>query len=186
MARKLMLSLSMILMIACQKPAEQVEAAAPVRETIAIRYVAVPSLEVHASADETSEILSKYSFGETVSVYAVEGDWSEVAVGLASSGWVQTNALADDRNSVTSTASEPRFHQPPMPVVSPSGITGEILLEASVNTSGEVTEVRTMSNTTGSKALAEENIKALKKASFFPMIINGKLEPFVYEYRVTY
>ena len=183
MARRLVTTLGILLSVACQKPVEP--PAVPARETIAIRYVAVPSLDVHAKPDPAAEIVSTYPIGETVSIYAEQDGWAEIAVGLDASGWVEANALSETRDAVTSSA-EPRFHLPPMPVVSPGGITGEIILEASVNTTGEITDIKTLRNTTGSDALEQENIRALRKARFFPLVRNGRTEPFVYEHRVSY
>ncbi len=72
-----------------------------------------------------------------------------------------------------------------MPDSAPSA-RGEIYLEADVNSDGEVTAVRTISNTTGSLALEAQNTDSLKQAKFYPIVRNNERVKFKYYHRVTY
>jgi outer membrane biosynthesis protein TonB len=179
--RKLALSLIPLLLVACAKEV----VVPPARETIAVRYVSVPKAEIRSSASPTAEVISTRKVGEKVSVLADQGEWSEVEVTLGSSGWIQKSALSDAPES-GSTSENVRFATPPNPVYSQGGAKGEILLEASVNTDGDVTSVRTILNTTGNAALEARNQEELKRAKFYPMIRNGKTEPFIYVHRAQY
>ena len=51
---------------------------------------------------------------------------------------------------------------------------------------GDITAVRTLSNSTGSMALEQKNITELQKAKFYPIVQHGQHQPFTYEYRVHY
>jgi len=73
----------------------------------------------------------------------------------------------------------------PMPVSAPSAH-GEIYIEADVNTSGEVTSLRVLTNTTGSPDLAAANVAALRTARFYPIVQKGERKAFKYYHRVTY
>ena len=73
----------------------------------------------------------------------------------------------------------------PMPVSAPSA-RGDIYIEADVNTDGEVTAVRMITNTTGSTALGQQNMDALRRAKFFPIVVKGERQRFKYYHRVTY
>jgi outer membrane biosynthesis protein TonB len=63
---------------------------------------------------------------------------------------------------------------------------GEIVLEAAVNTDGDVTSVRTLTNTTGSMGLEAKNRAELEGTKFYPIVQKGQRVPFTYEYRVHY
>lgn len=157
----------------------------PERETIAIRYVAVPRLELRREPDPGSDVVTTYRLGEPVSILAFEGEWAEIHLGLELSAWAHTDELSEAREMATS-RTEPTFIVPPSPVFSPGTIHGKILLEATINTEGEVTEVRTIRNTTGSKQLEQANIEALRAVKFHPLIEGGTAKPFIYEHRISY
>ncbi|MGH9459309.1 MAG: hypothetical protein ACRD2J_16865, partial [Thermoanaerobaculia bacterium] len=80
----------------------------------------------------------------------------------------------------------PQFRVPPAPVFSPTGASGQIVLEANVNSSGDVLSVRVLRNTTGREDLALKNIEELKRAKFYPLVRGGGRQPFIYEHRVSY
>jgi uncharacterized protein YgiM (DUF1202 family) len=155
------------------------------REPIAIRYVGAPELPVREQANDTAPVIATYQNGEAIPVLAEKGEWVEVRTGAAA-GWARA---ADLTNAAEAQAQEdnpqPKFRVMPMPVTAPSA-KGEIYLEADVNTDGDVTNVRTITNTTGSMALANQNSTALLSAKFHPIVQNGERKPFKYYHRVTY
>ena len=179
--RKFALTMIPLLLVACAKEV----VVPPARETIAVKYVSVPEAEIRSAPNAQAEVASTRKVGEKVSILAEQGEWSEVEITLGSSGWMQKSALSDSPES-GSTAENVRFALPPNPVYSQGGAKGEILLEASVNTDGDVTSVRTILNTTGNAALEAKNQEELKKAKFYPMIRHGKTEPFIYVHRAQY
>lgn len=161
----------------------------PVRETLAIRYVSEPEVQVHAQPDPSSPVLANFQFAETVSVLADQGEWSEIRVNLDQSGWALRSQLSDTSPQAPAAADgspTPRFKVPPSPIFSPGGASGEIVLEASVNTAGRITDIRTIRNTTGRPDLEAQNKAELMKAEFYPLRSGGELRPFIYEHRVTY
>ena len=155
------------------------------RVPIAVRYVGAPQLVVREQPSETAPEKATYQNGEAVSILVDKGEWVEVRSG-SGSGW----ALAADLTDAASMKEQeenpqPKFRVMPMPISAPSA-TGEIYLEADVNSDGEVISVRTITNTTGSEALAYQNSEALKKARFYPIVRDGERTPFKYYHRVTY
>jgi uncharacterized protein YgiM (DUF1202 family) len=155
------------------------------REPVAFLYVGAPELQVHASASETSPVVGKYINGESVSILAQGGEWVEVRTG-SSSGWAKRADLqtAEEKQHAEENP-EPRFRTMPAPVLATQA-KGEIYIEADVNTEGEVTSFKVITNTTGSQLLAEQNGAALRQARFWPMVVKGEKKPFKYYYRVTY
>lgn len=158
---------------------------ADTRVPIGLWYVVPPELPVRAKMDDVSEVVATYRGGEAVSVLVQNGEWAEIRSGDRS-GWVK---MADLQTKEQQTSAEenpqPKFVKMPMPVSAP-GAHGEIYLEADVNTDGEVVSVRTLSNTTGSEALALQNTQSLRAAKFYPIVKNEQRKPFKYYHKVNY
>lgn len=160
----------------------------PTRDAIAIRYVSKPEIQIHAEPRAGAAVLTSYRIGETVTVLSEREDWTEIRLDLERSGWVPSGSLSAEppQRTAADGSPEPRFRVAPNPVFSPSGARGEIVLEASVNTDGDVVEVRTLRNTTGRPDLEAQNRSELRKAKFYPLLVNGQVRQFIYEHRVTY
>jgi len=176
-------TLLVLALLACSNPPPE----PPPREPIGVLYVGAPQLPIHGKPRDSSRVLSTYRQGEAVTILATEGEWVEVRLGSGNTGWAKKSLLTAVQNAGEfSSATSPRFRVQPNPVYSHQKISGEIILEASVNSDGDIVSVRTLRNTTGSKALEGENRSALMRARFYPMLIRGRRQPFVYEYRVEY
>jgi len=93
MRNRLLLLIIPVLLFSCMQKPKPVAQAQEAREAVAIQYVAVPTLQVHASAFESSPVITKYGFGETVSVLSHRGSWAELRMFDNSSGWVPANQL---------------------------------------------------------------------------------------------
>lgn len=177
----------LLLALACSKePATVATGTVDTREPVEVLYVTAPDgAKVHAKADDASEVVSTYQNGEALSILAKQGDWAEVRQG-SGSGWVRASALGTAQEQAAEEENpQPKFKVMPLPVSAP-GAKGEIYLEADVNTDGEVTAIRTITNTTGSEALAAQNTSALRAAKFHPIVIKGERKAFKYYHRVTY
>jgi uncharacterized protein YgiM (DUF1202 family) len=179
----LLLSAFFLLPLNCAK--QEAASASDTREAIQIAYVGAPDLKVHAKPDEASRLLTTFFNGESVSVLSRKGDWVEVRT-TGGSGWARgadlTNAAAAAAEEENPTA---KFRVPPAPVSAPA-THGTIYIEAAVNTDGEVTSTKLITNTTGSDALAAQNEAAIKVAKFYPIVQKGEKKPFLYYYRVDY
>ncbi|HUP47665.1 MAG TPA: SH3 domain-containing protein [Thermoanaerobaculia bacterium] len=155
------------------------------REPIAMRYVTGPKLPVHVRADEGAEVVITYQRGERVSILAEQGDWVEVRIGDGS-GWARREHVGSAAEAGQDTdQSAVRFERPPANIISMTA-SGEIYIEADVNTDGDVVSTRIITNTTGNEALALHNEAALRQAKFYPIVRAGERQPFKYYYRVTY
>jgi Bacterial SH3 domain len=170
------------LVVAChQAPAEKTDT----REPIAVQYVGAPELLVHKWAKDESPVVTKFLNGESVAILSRRGDWVEVRT-VTGSGF----AHAADLTNGTEAKSEEgnptaRFRLAPSPVTAP-GAKGTIYIEADVNTDGDVTAERVITDTTNSPDLAARNSAALQRAKFYPIVQKGEKKPFLYYYRVDY
>ena len=171
----------------CSREAD-VPAEAP-RETIEILYVADPEMPIHAKPDSASPVVATYKAGETVSVVAKQDGWSEIRL-VSGTGWVPEQALTSQtdkgKDETEGASTSVRFKKAPSPVYSQSRMRGEIVLEGTVNEAGIVTNIKTLRNTTGSKALEAQNRAEFSRATFYPLLVGGKRTEFIYEYRIEY
>ncbi len=177
--------LVLLLSFACAREQPAPIAPTDTRASIDVLYVGAPTLDIHSKANDASTTLGKFQNGEAVSVLAKQGDWVEVRFGDGS-GWVHAGDLVSPAERKEAEENpRPKFQTPPMPVSAPSAH-GEIYLEADVNTDGDVTGARILSNTTGSEALAVGNLNALLRAKFQPIVVKGERKSFKYYHHVSY
>jgi uncharacterized protein YgiM (DUF1202 family) len=156
------------------------------RMPIAVQYVRGATLQIHSKPSDGAPVVSTYQHGESVSVLARKGEWAEVRT-AAGSGWARIAEMSDaaEAQKAEEDNFKPHFTRTPAAVTQP-GAHGELVLEADVTPDGIVTNVRTLSNTTGSASLEQRNIASLRNAVFTPVVRHGKREAFVYEHRVHY
>jgi uncharacterized protein YraI len=155
------------------------------RTPIAVEYVRGDSLAIYASPSDGAPVVARYESGEAVSVLSRKGEWSEVRTATGS-GWAHAHELASAAESKSENDNlKPRFRVAPAPVTQP-GAHGDIDLVASVNSDGEVVDVKVARNTTGSHSLEAMNVAALRRARFIPIVRHGKRTPFLYDYHVGY
>ena len=176
---------ALVLFLAACSGSENV-AETDTRVPVATEYVRGASLSIHAQPSERSPIVTTYQTGEAVSVLARKGSWVEVRT-VAGSGWVASSGLASssEATAVENDNLTPRFVRAPEPMAEP-GAHGDIVLEAQVNSEGDVMSVRTLRNTTGLTGLEARTSAALQRAKFAPIVQHGRRQPFVYEYRAQY
>ncbi len=179
------LTIAVVFLAACNSEAPTA-IATDTRMPIGVEYVRNADLKIHARPSDDAPVLTTYRHGESLSVLAKRGAWSEVRI-AAGSGWVHADDLANAAEATKAEADnlKPHYIRDPEPVTQP-GAHGDIVLEADVNTDGAVTNVRTISNTTGSMSLEMRNAAALRQAVFTPVVRHGRREAFVYEHRVHY
>ncbi|HYM60658.1 MAG TPA: TonB family protein [Thermoanaerobaculia bacterium] len=184
---KLILLVVLVLAAGCMRhPAPVATNQDAARLAIAIRYVGVPVMNVYAFPTNSNGPITRFGYLETVSVLGLKGEWSEVRT-LTGSGWVKTAEMIDAPEAAKLAANpSPRFLNPPAQVIN-NRVRGEIVLEAKVNTDGEVIGVRLVKNTTRNTALAQQNVQAMQAAKFYPMVQKGgQRVVFSYEHKIYY
>jgi uncharacterized protein YgiM (DUF1202 family) len=177
-------AIAAVLFVSCHsEPA--VTGTVDTREPIAIQFVGAPELIVHQHPYNSSPVIATYQNGESVSILSEQGEWIEVRVGDGA-GWAHKEDLTTAAAKVAQDENpQAKFRIMPMAISAPSAH-GDIVLEADVNTDGDVVGVRLIYNSTGSDALANENANALRSAKFYPMVVKGERKPFKYDHRVLY
>lgn len=179
------LAIALFLLAACSNETPVNTDTMDTRTPIAVRYVGTPDLAVHAEPNENAKVLATYQNGEAISVLSEKGEWAEVRTGDRA-GWAHKADLTTaEGKKAQEDDPQPKFRVMPLPVSAPSAH-GEIYIEANVNSDGDVTDVKVLSNTTNSEALAAQNSDALRSAKFYPIVQKGARRPFKYYHRVTY
>lgn len=186
--KKIAFVLTLILLFSCNT--KKAPAASPheeFRQPIATLYVGVPDMKVYAQPREDAEVISSYGYTESTSVLSQKAGWYEVRTFDGGSGWSRAmDLLTAEQIAPFVKDPQPRFYLPPQQVPGPGRLRGEIILEARVNTSGDVFDVKTVKNTTGLDELASTNSDALRKSKFFPLINNHQRASFTYQHHVYY
>ena len=179
------LAAALLFAVACANEQPAVTETVDAREPIGVWYVGAPELPVREQPNDTAAVITTYSNGEALSVLVDKGEWVEVRTGDRS-GWAKKADLTTAEEKVAAEENpQPKFKVVPLPVTAPSA-RGEIYIEADVNTDGEVVATRVITNTTGSEALAAQNVGALMRAKFHPIVLKGERHKFKYYHRVTY
>jgi hypothetical protein len=185
--RKTSVFLAIIVLLACAKTPPSAAPSGDVKTPVDTRYVGVPRMNLYAQPTEAAPVITTYGYTESVSILSRDGEWSEVRTYDGGSAWVRTAELigAVEVEEVLKNP-VPRFAVAPQQIPSPR-VRGVILLQARVNTDGEVIDVQPARNTTGRDDLLEANADALRRAKFYPLIDKkGQRASFTYEYSVTY
>lgn len=170
-----------------QKPAPVASDTSPVdpseRLAIAVEYVAVPKAIVYARPAVDAREIGAYGLTEAVSILEKKGEWCYIRT-FSGAGWVKQADLVPGDVADKMDTTTPRFYVAPRTI--PFNADGELWLQAKVNTDGQVVDVKTVKNTTGSRVLEEANVAALKEAQFYPVVDKGTRKTFSYEHRVYY
>lgn len=188
--RKLILSAlvpALALLFSCSKTPPAAAPPDTVKAAIETLYVGVPRLNLYAQPTDTAPVVTTYGYTESVSILSRNGGWAEVRTFDGGSAWARTSELigAVELDQALSNP-VPRFAIAPQQIPSPR-VHGVIVLQARVNTDGQVVDVLPGSNTTGRDDLFEANADALRRAQFYPLINKkGQRANFTYEYSVAY
>lgn len=186
--KKIAFVLTVILLFSCNT--KQAPTATPreeFRQPIGTLYVGVPDMNVFAEPRDDAAVVATYGYTESASILSKKGGWYEVRTFDGGSGWAHAmDLLTAEQIDPFVKKPEPRFYLPPQQVPASARTRGEIVLEARVNTSGDVFDVKTLKNTTGLDELALTNSDALRKAKFFPLINNHQRASFTYQHHVYY
>lgn len=185
--RKMIVFLAIILLFSCSKRPPAAAPADEVKAPVDTMYVGVPRLNLYAQPNDAAPVITTYGYTESVSILSRKGAWAEVRTYDGGSAWVHTAELIGpaEVEEVLKNPT-PRFAVAPQQIPS-ARVHGTILLQARVNTDGDVVDVQPTRNSTGRDDLVEANADALRRAKFFPLIDKkGQRASFTYEYSVTY
>jgi uncharacterized protein YgiM (DUF1202 family) len=169
--------------------------------------VTATTLNVRAEARASAAVVGKLRRGDQVEVLERAGEWVRVRMASGVAGWVASAYLGDEAAVAAAAASSGsrrvkpserrasgnagcnsdfRFITTPTPRFSDSGAHGLVVVEGNVNTKGNVTSTRVVTNQTGDPALGILAETELKSAKFEAPRRNCVAQPFIFTYKRSF
>lgn len=171
--------------------------AQPVAETpVGAASVKSNTLNVRKAASLDGEILAQVKKGDRLDILEKGDDWIRIRLNDGTVGWVSRPLIAIDGEKVAK-SSKPRkngcpadsdfhFAKTPTPAFSDSNKHGLVVVEAYVNTKGDVTSTKVVSNTTGDESLAFLAQREMKESKFVAPVRNCVTREFIFTYRRSF
>ena len=172
----------------------------PVVEEQVIGHVRVTATSLNVRRDPSADapVLEQATKGTDLAVLASDESWTKVRLATGTVGFVASRFVTSGNVPASHSARKTRaksgcpadsdyaFVTPPMLSFSDSGAHGIVVVEANVNSSGDVTSTKVVSNSTKDEALAVLTAREIRKAKFAAPIRNCVARAFVFTYRRTY
>ncbi|HUP49347.1 MAG TPA: TonB family protein [Thermoanaerobaculia bacterium] len=164
----------------------------PAAEPLGTGRVTATALNLRAEATTEAEILTTIRRGQTLTLMEERAGWYQVRLPTGESGWVSAQYVARSDGRSSSTARRSRgcpadsdyaFEKSPMPSFSDRGAHGLVVVEANVNSSGDVTSTRVISNATGDPDLAALAEREIRSAKFIAPIRDCVRRSFIFTYK---
>ena len=141
-------------------------------------------LNVREAPGTDRRTVAKVKKGERLEVIAEEGKWLQVKFGKDKTGWVHSDYVARQAPDAPCLADKSEAELLTEPTLSfSSGPTlGKVVIEASVDSHGEVVATKLVENSTGDPGLAQFAEGEVRKLRFSPPIQQCRPVPFTYVY----
>lgn len=185
-----------LLAFACATPPPPAPKTAPQPAERVIGTVSVKATALNVRADSSTEadVIKVVKRGEKLSLLKDGGHWLKVKLASGEVGWVSAQHVAHEsgkqaakkRSGSCPADSDFAFVKTPLPSFSDKPKPGLVVVEASVNTKGDVVSTRVVSNSTGEEALAFLTEREIKSAKFSAPIRNCEPRSFIYTYKRTF
>lgn len=154
---------------------------------------ALPTVRVTASAlnvrqdpSATAAVVTQVKRGDQLSVLAEENGWSKVKLASGEVGWVFSRHVSSGRQRTRRGCppdSEFSFVKTPLAAFSENGPHGLVVVDATVNTKGDVTSTKVVSNSTGDNSLATMAEREIRSATFKPPYRDCVPRSFIFTYK---
>ena len=156
--------------------------------------VKATALNVRAHSSTEADVIKLVRRGEKLSLLKDGGDWLKVKLASGEVGWVSAQHVAREgakqtarkRSRSCPADSDFAFVKTPLPSFSDKPQPGMVVVEATVNTKGDVVSTRIVSNSTGEETLAFLTEREIKAAKFTAPIRNCVPRSFIYTYKRTF
>lgn len=187
----------LLLAVACAAPPTPAPKTAPAPaddRVVGTVRVTATALNVRADSSTDAEVIKLVRKGEKLSLLKDGGDWLKVKLASGEVGWVSAQHVARDgakqarskRSGSCPADSDFAFVKTPLPSFSDKPKPGMVVVDASVNTKGDVVSTKVVSNSTGEEALAFLTQREIKSAKFTAPIRNCVPRSFIYTYKRTF
>jgi len=151
-------------------------------------HVTATALNVREEPNTDSAVLTMLRRGAPLELIEEKEGWYRVRVASGQTGWVSVRYVSRGtppprRRGGCPPDSDYAFEKSPLPSFSEDGHHGLVVVEASVNTNGDVTSTKVLSNTTGDPALAAKAEREIRSAKFTPPVRDCVKRAFIFTYK---
>jgi uncharacterized protein YgiM (DUF1202 family) len=184
MGRRLLVAI--VLLAACAAPAPPPQSAPPATPSGVERkvFVIAKTLNVRAEPSTGASVLTQVNQGDQLTVMNEEKGWSNVRLANGATGWVSSDYISTTRKKTKpGCESEFAFRKTPLAAFSEGGPHGLVVVDATVNTTGDVVATKIISNSTGEDALAKMAEREIRSAKFTPPYRDCVPRSFIFTYK---
>ncbi len=189
--------LPLLLLVACAAPPPApspvpVPAPAAERPSTAAVWVSASTLNVRSDASASATVVTRVRRGTKLEVLSEQSGWLKVKLANGDVGWVAAQHIsrnapaAPRRRGGCPPDSDYSFVKTPVPSFSDRGGHGLIVVEALVNTNGDVTSTKIVSNATGDESLGLLAEREIRSAKFSPPVRNCVPRTFIFTYKRSF
>lgn len=203
MTRRILAPSLLVILFACaapQPPAPApapVETPAPVAESVIGKVrVTASALNIRRSASPDGEVARQAKKGERLDLVSLDESWAKVKLADGSIGYVASRYVEREGAGTTAKSKKGKrgcpadsdfaFASMPTPTFSDSGAHGTVVVDAYVDSAGNVTQTKLISNSTGDEALAFLTQREIRSAKFIAPVRNCAARSFIYSYSRTF
>lgn len=158
--------------------------------TTGIVYVTATTLNVREDSSSNARVVTQLRRGAAVSVIDTSAGWTKVKMPNGDTGWVSSDFVSSTRPGRLRRGCPPdsefAFVKAPLASFSDRGPHGLVVVDATVNASGEVTGTKVLSNSTGDDALAKMAEREIRSARFTPPYRDCAPRSFIFTYKRTF
>jgi TonB family protein len=190
--------LVLVLLAACGAPAppprpvpEMPQIAPPAEEkAIGTVRVSATMLNVRQDASTDAAVVTQARRGDQLTLLAEKDGWSKVKLPTGEIGFVSSQYLSGGKPRKSKPGcpsdSDFAFVKTPLASFSETGPHGLVVVDATVNTSGDVTATKVISNSTGDESAASMAQREIRAAKFTPPYRNCVPRTFIFTYKRSF
>lgn len=170
-------------------PAPSPQAEVPgVEKAIGTVRVTATTLNVRREASASSEVVAQVRKGDRLALLTPGDQWHRVRLGTGAIGFVSVDHVIREGVARRGCAADAdyQFVKTPTPDLREGAAHGIVTVDASVDTHGNVTSTKVVSNTTGDESLGALAEREIRGARFTPPIRNCVAKAFIFTYKRSF
>jgi TonB family protein len=183
-----------LLLAACSTPTPPAPAPSPqaevpgVEKAIGTVRVTATTLNVRREASASSEVVAQVRKGERLALLTAGDQWHRVRLANGAIGFVSVDHVIREGAARRGCAADADFQfvKTPTPDLREGAAHGIVTVDANVDTRGNVTSTRVVSNTTGDESLGALAEREIRSAKFTPPIRNCVAKAFIFTYKRSF
>ncbi len=182
--------------IACASPTPPAPAPAPTEtqepaateKAIGTVRVSATMLNVRREAAASAEVIAQVRKGERLALLSAGDQWDRVQLANGAIGFVSTDHVLREGRARRGCPADAdfQFTKTPTPSFSDNGAHGIVTVDANVDTRGNVTSTKVVTNTTGDRLLGTLAEREIREAKFSPPIRNCVAKAFIFTYKRSF